>query len=246
MSPALIELYNISHSYRNGPLGSRQMVLKHCTLSIGEEESVGLMGPSGSGKSTLARILAGLERPEQGSIRFRGQDIDRLDRIGRREFRRSVQMLFQDPGGCFHPARRMGDSIRHVLDLHGYPANGQDKQIFEVISRVGLTPDILSRYPDQVSGGQAQRLALARILLVRPRLIILDEPTSGLDLSVQAQILHLLREVGEREKTAFLLISHHPEVIRFMTSRSWVIRDSELRSTGMNTGSAGKGTPGLV
>lgn len=230
MPPMLIELQGVSKSYRAGMGGAIRQVLSDCTVTIRAGESVGLMGASGSGKSTLGRILAGLERPDHGMIRYCGEDIHARNRAGWKRYRRSVQMLFQDPGGAFHPMRRIEQSLKQVMNLYGYSAVDHDGAIRDSIFRVGLHAEVLSRYPDQISGGQAQRLALARILLGDPRLIILDEPTSGLDISVQAQILHLLKEVQRTSGVSYLLISHDPDVIRFMTVRSYAIKGGKLLS----------------
>jgi peptide/nickel transport system ATP-binding protein len=137
-------------------------------------------------------------------------------------------MLFQDPGSAFHPMRTIARSLDQVLSLYDTPRQDRMGLIEEVLTRVGLHQEMLSRYPDQISGGQAQRLALARILLVDPCLIVFDEPTSGLDISMQAQILHLLKEVQEQTGVAYLLISHDEEVIRFMTDRFVILDRGEL------------------
>jgi peptide/nickel transport system ATP-binding protein len=231
MPPVLIESLGVSKSYRTGMGGAIRQVLSDCTFTIIEGESVGLMGASGSGKSTLGRILTGLERPDHGSIRYCGEDIHTGNRAGWKRFRRSVQILFQDPGGAFHPMRKISKSLKHVLSLYGYPVQDQDDLIQRSIFRVGLHEEVLSRYPDQISGGQAQRLALARILLVDPRLIILDEPTSGLDISVQAQILHLLKEVQRTCNVSYLLISHDEKQVRFMTNRFYTLKEGKLLSS---------------
>ncbi|HWQ66725.1 MAG TPA: ATP-binding cassette domain-containing protein [Methanospirillum sp.] len=226
-----MEFAGVSKSYRAGIGGATRSVLSDCTSTIGAGESVGLMGASGSGKSTLGRILAGLERPDHGVIRFCGEDIYAGTRTSWKRFRRSVQMLFQDPGGAFHPMRRIDQSLKQVLELYGDSAANHDDTIRAMLFRVGLHGEVLFRYPDQISGGQAQRLALARLLLVHPRVIILDEPTSGLDISVQAQILHLLKDVQRTCCVSYFLISHDEEVIRFMTDRFYILTEGTLMSS---------------
>ena len=229
MSPILIELRGVSKSYRaGGGYGTTHRVLYDSTIMINTGESVGLTGVSGSGKSTVGRVLAGLESPDQGSVWYCGKNIHSREYPCWKLFRRSVQMLFQDPGGAFHPMRTIESSLKQVLNLYNCPVQDQHDVIHDVIFRVGIHPEVLTRYPDQISGGQAQRVALARILLVHPRLIILDEPTSGLDISVQARILHLLKEVQKSSGVSYLLISHDPEVIRFMTDRSYAMKEGTI------------------
>lgn len=207
-------------------LGSPHLVLDACSLMIQAGESVGLMGQSGSGKSTLARICAGLEKPDTGEISFQGTPLSVMKQADWGGFRRSVQMLFQDPGSAFHPLRTIGVSLLQVGRLYG--DTDPEKTIQQALVQVGLQPEMLTRYPHQISGGQAQRLAIARILMVRPSLIILDEPTSGLDISVQAQILHLLKEVQKQSGVSYLLISHDLTVIRFMTTRGYHLQSGAL------------------
>lgn len=230
MSPVLIELQNVSKSYQAGIGGAIHQVLSDCSITINKGESVGLIGESGSGKSTLGRILAGLEYPDSGSIRYCGEDINSHNRTTKRSFRRSVQILFQDPGGAFHPMRTIEESLKQVIHLYKDLQQDLDETIRSSLCNVGLHPEVLSRFPEQISGGQAQRLALARILLVNPQLIILDEPTSGLDISVQAQILHLLKEIQRSSGVSYLLISHDPEVVGFMCSRFYGLNGGKLES----------------
>jgi len=228
MSPVLIESHNVSKSYQAGIGGAFRQVLSNCSITIHKGETVGLIGESGSGKSTLGRILAGLEYPDRGLIRFCGDDIYFQDRKTCRSFRRSVQILFQDPGGVFHPMRTIEGSLKQVIHLYKELKGDPDVIIRNSLYSVGLHPEVLSRLPEQISGGQAQRLALARILLVNPQLIILDEPTSGLDISVQAQILHLLKEVQRSSGVSYLLISHDPDVIDFMCTNYYGIKEGKL------------------
>lgn len=234
MPSVLIETNQISKTYRQSLLGKSHVILSDCSIQIDEGESVGLMGPSGSGKTTLGKILAGIERSDKGGVCFQGVDIHSGNQKLWCKYRRSVQMLFQDPQGTFHPFRTIGQSIKVVADLLGYLSSDYENCITSLCDKVGIHPEVLSRYPDQISGGQAQRLALARILLSRPKVIILDEPTSGLDISVQAQILHLLREFQKRDKIAYLLISHDPTVVGFLSHRQYVIKNGVVTEITLN------------
>lgn len=217
MSSVLISAEDIKKSFYHGISESKNIVLTGCSLTINSGESVGLTGPSGCGKSTFGRIFAGLEKPDNGLIRYKDEVISQAGRHGKHIFRRKIQILFQDPGGTFNPVRSLGSSFKQVIRMPGI--NLPDGGIAAVLHEVGLHCEILSRFPQEISGGQAQRLALARILLVKPELIILDEPSSALDLSVQAQILHLLKKIRIKENISYLFISHDQEVLRFMCDR---------------------------
>lgn len=225
MPPDLIHLDAVSHSYRVSPFRYK-MVIDTCSLTIKPGEVIGLIGDSGSGKSTLGRIIAGLERPVKGRVLYKSADIWQMDSSNHSLFRRDVQMLFQDPGGSFNPIhsiKRSFDAVFSLLTISNY-----DLILSNALKQVGLHEEILTRYPHQISGGQAQRLALARILLLNPSLLILDEPTSGLDISVQAHILHLLKELIRSNAISCIFISHDHEVVSFMTDRILSINNGEL------------------
>jgi len=201
----ILEAEHISRSY-----GAKQ-ALQDFSLSLSPGETVGLTGPSGSGKSTCARILAGLERSDTGVIRYAGRVLSGPDP--------GIQMIFQDPAGSFNPVRTIFQSLSAVLSLTGVPRSDHHAVIFEQFQRAGLQTELLSRYPDQISGGQAQRAAIVRGMLVHPQVMILDEPTSALDVSVQAQILRLLKDIQEENDMAYVFISHDPQVVSFMADR---------------------------
>lgn len=194
-------------------------VLTGFSLDLSAGETVGLIGPSGCGKSTFARLLAGLERPDSGTVAFRGKDISAMNRMEQQQFRRGVQMIFQDPAGSFNPVHTIRQSLSMVLTLAGIPRAEQESRMREMLEHVGVHPEILNRYPDQISGGQAQRMAIARGLVLSPAVMILDEPTSALDVSVQAQILHLLKEVQQEHNIGYVFISHDAAVVEFMADR---------------------------
>lgn len=228
MSPVLLAAHGIYKKYRSGLFSSTHNILDSCSFTLHEGETLGLCGPSGSGKSTLARLLAGLEHPDSGQILFHGKDIFSSDKKTRRRLRKSIQILFQDPQGTFNPARKLADSLHRVVKLN--ELNLPESCISEALSTVGLHIEILNRYPQEISGGQAQRLALARILLLKPEFLILDEPTSGLDISVQAQILHLLKALKNKEKISYLFISHDKDVLAFMSDRIMTMKNGHLYS----------------
>lgn len=199
--------------------GTRVDVLKELSLQLAAGETVGLVGPSGCGKSTFARLLAGLEKPDSGTILYLGKDIFAMPRGEWQDYRRNVQMIFQDPTGSFNPVHTIRQSLSMVLTHAGVPRQHREKEMEKMLYHVGIHPEILGRYPDQISGGQAQRVAIARGLIMHPTVMILDEPTSALDVSVQAQILHLLKEVQNENDIAYVFISHDASVVEFMADR---------------------------
>ena len=224
---------NVSKVYHEGLFFRRgRCVLRDVTLEIDEGRTVGLFGPSGSGKTTLARILAGLEQPSSGAVIFNGRDLRILRGQEFTLFRRSVQMVFQDPESSLNPMKTVERSLREVLGLLKVPPDEQGEILKDALEGVGLSEEVLCRFPRQLSGGQNQRIALARALLLDPRILILDEPTASLDVSVQAQILNLLKDIQRRMGIGYLYISHHPAVMRFMSDSVCELHNGSLTFTG--------------
>ncbi len=201
----ILEAEHISRSY------GKTAALMDFSLQVAAGETVGLTGLSGSGKSTCARVLAGLEHPDTGVVRYAGKELTGPDP--------GIQMIFQDLSGSFNPIRTIYQSLSAVLSMTGVPRSDHPAVLLDHFQRAGLQTEIVSRYPDQISGGQAQRVAIVRGMLVQPKVMILDEPTSALDVSVQAQILHLLKEIQEENDMAYVFISHDPSVVEFMADR---------------------------
>lgn len=187
------------------------------------------MGGSGSGKTTLARILAGIEPASFGRIKYRDRDLRTLDGAERRRFRRRVQMVFQNPEGSLNPRKTIERSLLEVLRLTGLPKDKGTDLILDKLENVGLSSEVLDRFPSQLSGGQNQRVALARVLLLEPEFLILDEPTSALDISARAQLLQLLKSLQQTQNLGYAFISHEPEIIRFMAHRVGLIQDRTLK-----------------
>jgi oligopeptide/dipeptide ABC transporter ATP-binding protein len=183
-------------------------------------ETVGLVGESGSGKSTLGRALIALRRPDEGSIRFNGQDILALEAPALKVLRRKMQIVFQDPNASLDPRRTVGGSVRMGLDLHGIGTRAERAvAVRKLFQRVGLRPEHMARFPHEFSGGQRQRIGIARALILEPQLLVCDEAVSALDVSVQAQILNLLKDLQAERGLAMLFISHNLAVIEHMADR---------------------------
>lgn len=228
---AVLRAEEVGKSYDSGLIFRKhQRILEGVSLQMEEGRTVGLMGVSGSGKTTLGKIMAGLERPTSGRVLYSGKDIWSMRGREMLAFRRQVQMVFQDPEGSLNPRKSIESSIHEVLSLLKVPAKNWQERTAEILEMVGISEEIVCRYPAQISGGQCQRVALGRALLLRPRILILDEPTSALDISVQAQMLGLLKKLQRDTGLAYLLISHQPEVIRFMADETIVLNARGERS----------------
>lgn len=226
---AILKAAQVSKIHEQGLIFKKQRrVLANVSLELEEGRTIGLMGNSGSGKTTLGKILAGLEKPSAGSVIYQGKDISRLCAKEFLEFRRAVQMVFQDPEGSLNPRKSIERSIHDVLSLIKIPKREWKERTLDILETVGLSEELLCRNPCQISGGQNQRVALARALLLNPKVVILDEPTSALDISVQAQVLNLLKNLQKNRGLGYLLISHQPEVVRFMAQEVFVLNNGCL------------------
>ena len=216
----LLELAGIGHEFGRRPGRSGVRAVDDISLALNPGETVGLVGESGCGKSTLGRIATRLYRPTRGAVRFEGKDMTHKPKSADlKAFRRAVQMVFQDPNGSLNPRLPVGASIEEPLRARGVPRIERRTRLAEVLEEVGLDAAAAGRYPHEFSGGQRQRLALARALAPQPSVIVLDEPTSALDVSIQAQILNLLQEIQQRDRIAYLFISHNLGVVRHLSQR---------------------------
>ncbi len=199
----MFELRSVSKSY------GRAVVAKDLDLSLGNDRIVGLVGPSGCGKSSLGRVLLGLEQPNAGVVLFKDRDIHRLDRRDRMDFRRAAQMVPQHPDAAFNPRLLLGTSLREVFRFHDLcPKADQEEYLAATLEHVSLHPELLRRYPSQLSGGELQRLAIARSILTKPSLLVLDEVTSMLDVSIQASIIRTLQHLHHEHAATYLFITH--------------------------------------
>jgi|ERR1700691_2743656 len=199
-------------------------------------ETFGIVGESGSGKSTTARLIARLLDPTAGEVRFEGRDITALRGAGLKRLRRELQMVFQDPYSSLNPRRTIGSIVSEPLVIHRVqPDRGARKRaVQELMDTVGLNPEHYNRYPHEFSGGQRQRVGIARALALGPKLLIADEPVSALDVSIQAQVLNLLRELQRRLGLTMVFISHDLSVIRHMCDRIAVMHDGRIVEVASN------------
>ena len=193
-------------------------VLHGVDLRIGRGETVGVVGESGSGKTTLGRALMRLVDIDAGSIVFDGRDITRLSQSALRPLRREMQMIFQDPYSSLNPRKSVGQIIAEPFKIHRTEKDAKSR-VKELLARVGLSPEHYNRYPHEFSGGQRQRIGIARALALQPKLIVCDEPVSALDVSIQAQVLNLLRSLQKDFNLTFVFISHDLSVIRQIADR---------------------------
>ncbi|HEB0853444.1 TPA: nickel import ATP-binding protein NikE [Citrobacter braakii] len=231
----LLTVTGISHQYAHANLSGRhqhQSVLKDVSLTLKSGETVALLGRSGCGKSTLARLLVGLESPTQGCVSWRGEPLTRLNRTKQKAFRRDIQMVFQDSISAVNPRKTVRDILRepmrHLLSLS---KTEQLARANEMLKAVDLDDSILDKRPPQLSGGQLQRVCLARALSVEPKLLILDEAVSNLDLVLQAGVIRLLKKLQQQFGTACLFITHDLRLVERFCHRVMVMDDGRIVET---------------
>jgi peptide/nickel transport system ATP-binding protein len=231
----LKKYYETESGFVDQLLGKQRRVkaVDGVSFEIGEGETLGLVGESGCGKSTTGRTLLQLEEPTEGSVYYRGRDITGLDGDELRELRKEIQIIFQNPQSSLNPRLTVNDIIGEALDIHGIASgNSRDEQIKQLLERVGLNASHANRYPNEFSGGQLQRVGIARALAVDPEFIVCDEPVSALDVSVQAQILNLLKDLQEEFGISYLFIAHDLSVVEHIADEIAVMYLGEIAEVG--------------
>jgi oligopeptide/dipeptide ABC transporter ATP-binding protein len=223
-APPVLDVSSLSVHFKTSSGRKTIHAVNDISFSVSAGEVLGLVGESGSGKSTIARAVLGLVKPTAGRIHVLGQNITRLNARAMRLLRSKMQIVFQDPWGSLNPRMTIGTLVEEPLRLHGIgDAAGRRERAVGLLERMGLNANVLGRYPAQLSGGQLQRVGIARALVTGPKLLILDEPTSSLDLSVRAGILTLLSELREEFALAMLFITHDLGTLRLIADKVMVL-----------------------
>ncbi len=226
MTETLLEIEDVTKHFpiTKGIFFKREVAavkaLDGVSLTVRRGETLGIVGESGCGKSTLARVIMRLLEPTSGTVRFDGADITHLSESAMRSHRRELMMVFQDPYASLNPRKRVGAIVTEPLEVHGIGTDaGRKRRVQELLEVVGLNPEHYNRFPHEFSGGQRQRIGVARALAVNPKLIVADEPVSALDVSVQAQILNLLKDLQKEFGLTYVFIAHDLSVVRHISDR---------------------------
>jgi ABC-type glutathione transport system ATPase component len=237
MSAPLLEVERLVKEFR-GRGGRRRgwrrpapvRALDDVSLAVHDGEALGIVGETGSGKSTLARIMLALEEPTSGTIRWRGEEVTHARGPALRALRRERQIVFQDPTSSLNPRRTVDAIVAEPFAIHRElpDREARRRRVDELLAKVGLAPEHRDRYPHELSGGQRQRVAVARAIALHPRLLVADEPVSALDVSIQAQVLNLLRDLRRELGLTLVLISHDLSVVRHLCDRVAVMRSGQV------------------
>lgn len=225
-----------TYSQRSGKFGfatTQVRALDDVSIELKAGKTLAVVGESGSGKSTLARCLLQLQALDSGEVLFAGQDLAKLDGAALRQVRKNLQMVFQDPFASLNPRMRVGEIVAEGLLIHGLGnAAEQQAKVIAMLKRVGLSESDMQKYPHEFSGGQRQRIGIARALVLSPKVVVCDEPVSALDVSIQAQILLLLKELQAEMALSYLFISHDLRVVRHIADEIVVMHQGKVVEQG--------------
>lgn len=226
--------YVTKKHFITGKVKEKYVAVKSASFNIEEGKTVGIVGESGSGKSTIGEIVGGIQEPTYGNVFYYGKNINNLSDDEYEDYRKSVQFIFQDPKGSMDPNYKILDILSMPLITTNIAKNKSEaeKLIDKMLIRVGLDLNTKNKYTAEISGGQCQRAAIARALLVKPKLIICDEPVSALDVSIQAQILNLLKEVQKELNISYIFISHDIGVVNYMSDTILVMKNGTIVESG--------------
>ena len=239
----LVQEFNLTKDFldkvkfKNGHFSLENRVVhavNNVSFDVEQGEVFSLVGESGCGKSTTARTIIKLIEPKSGKIIFDGRDITRLKPQEMRPIRREMQMIFQDPMASLNPRKKVEDIIGEGLDIHHMYKTREERRekVEKILAKVGLAPEHAERYPHQFSGGQRQRVGIARALIMNPKLIIADECISALDVSIQAQVVNLMKDIQQETGTAYLFIAHDLSMVKYISDRIGVLHLGHLLETG--------------
>jgi oligopeptide/dipeptide ABC transporter ATP-binding protein len=231
-TPPLLEVRDLVVQYDAGRHWPPLRAVDGVSFTVASAETVGLVGESGSGKTTIGRAILGLTPPHEGTITLKGADITRVGHAERRRLSAVLQVVFQDPYSSLNPTRTVGQTLGETLRVQGASRLESAARVRELLELVGLPAEAANRYPGHFSGGQRQRIAIARALMAKPQIVICDEPASALDLSVQAQVLNLLRELQDELHLSYLFIAHDLAVVRHLSHRIIVLYSGRVMEQG--------------
>ena len=232
----LVEIKNVYKTYFSKTNAFSKKIIKtdavnDVSFNIKKGEIKGLVGESGCGKTTLGNMILKLTDITKGEILFKGKDISKFNKAETKNFRKSAQMIFQNPYSSLNPKMKIKDALIEPLDIFKIKKN-RDDILYETIFSVGLNEDDLKRYPHEFSGGQRQRIAIARALILRPDFIVADEPVSALDVSIQAQIINLLIDLKEKYNLTYLFISHDLNVVKYLCENVVIMNKGKIEEMG--------------
>jgi len=226
---ALLQVKDLRKHFQIGR-GTSLKAVDGISVEIEKGETLGLVGESGCGKTTVGRVLVRLYEPSGGEIFYNGDDITKVEGDDRKRLHRKMQMIFQDPQASLNPRMVVSDIVAEGIDIHGLARNKRERleRVHELLDTVGLNKEHANRYPHEFSGGQRQRLGVARALAVDPEFIVADEPVSALDVSIQAQVINLMRRLQEERGLTYLFISHDLSVVKYISDRVGVMYLGQL------------------